>query len=108
MLILEVEADDFKVNISENPAILKHCNILFADRFDQKSLKEIPKIIMEKRGVNASDAILSGFNDVLVNLPEELSVQPVKYRQFVENCSELIKNKRSTLSVRLDRLQVNW
>ncbi|KAF1768244.1 hypothetical protein GCK72_000056 [Caenorhabditis remanei] len=105
VLILEVEANDFKLNITENPAILKHCNVIFADRFDRNSLLEIPKILMEAKGITTTDAVLSGFSDVLVNLPENLSIQPIKYRQFVENCSQLLGYKRSTLSARLDRLK---
>ncbi|CAI2310079.1 unnamed protein product [Caenorhabditis sp. 36 PRJEB53466] len=121
-LILEVEASDFKLNITENPAILKHCNVIFADRFDRNSVLEvrklimipiaillfphqIPKILLEEKGVKTSDAVLSGFSDVLVNLPDHLSIQPIKFRQFVENFSQLLGYKRSTLSVRLERLQ---
>uniref|UniRef100_A0A1I7UMZ6 Cytoplasmic dynein 2 heavy chain 1 n=1 Tax=Caenorhabditis tropicalis TaxID=1561998 RepID=A0A1I7UMZ6_9PELO len=105
VLILEVEAPDFKLNITENPAILKHCNVIYADRFDRNALQEIPKLLLESKGVVTTDAILSGFADVIVNLPEHLSIQPIKYRQFVENCAQLLGYKRSTLSVRLDRLK---
>ncbi|PIC50086.1 hypothetical protein B9Z55_000113 [Caenorhabditis nigoni] len=105
VLILEVEANDFKLNITENPAILKHCNVIFADRFDKSSLNEIPKLLMESKGITATDSILTGFPDILINLPENLSIQPIKYRQFVENCCQLLGYKRSTLSARLDRLK---
>ncbi|EGT58333.1 hypothetical protein CAEBREN_28930, partial [Caenorhabditis brenneri] len=130
VLILEVEANDFKLNITENPAILKHCNVIYADRFDRNSLQErgaekrecslslrlislncsisklqIPKILLESKQITTTDAILTGFNDVIVNLPEDLSIQPIKYRQFVENCAQLLGYKRSTLSARLDRLK---
>lgn len=67
---------------------------------------QIPKIQMESQGITTTDAILTGFNDVLVNLPEHLSIQPIKYRQFVENFFQLLGYKRLTLSVRLERLKV--
>ncbi|CAI5438007.1 unnamed protein product [Caenorhabditis angaria] len=105
VLIMDVEADDFKINITENPSILKHCNIIYSDRFDRSALNEIPKLYLEKEKIEATDVVLSGFVDVLVTLPDNLSLQPIKYRQFVENYAKMCEYKKSTLTVRLNRLQ---
>ncbi|CAB3410628.1 unnamed protein product [Caenorhabditis bovis] len=105
VIILDVDSEDFNSDIAQNPSILKHCNTIFGFGFDRDSLNTIPKLLLEKHKVNASDAVLTGFSDILVSIPVELSSQPIRFRQFVENYVRICDVKKSTLTVRLNRLQ---
>ncbi|CAD6190911.1 unnamed protein product [Caenorhabditis auriculariae] len=104
VLIFDVDSDDFTANIAQNPSILKHCNIIFSDRLERKSLTEIPALLLAKNKIEVSDSIIGGFGDTISALPQNLAL-PMKFRQFVENFADIYNEKKTAVSARLQRLE---
>lgn len=61
VVLLDIDAEDFDVLSSANPALFKQCYVFWREQWTLDSLRQMPAMLLQKKEIEVTEDTASGF-----------------------------------------------
>ncbi len=119
-IVMDCTATEFKANCESNPALYKECQVVWRERWSEKTLSELPKLILTKeervegddigqkkhkqeRRVSGGEELLRNFSAIQRTIGEDEN-SPLKFVSLIQTYASVYTREKAEILARQQKL----